>query len=90
VANVDLEHLEGYTGLRVLRLGNTKVTSGGMQFLKDMTGLEELDLGGTLVTDAGLEQLKGLKNLKRLNLSNTPLASGRGLAAAIPGLEVTN
>jgi Leucine rich repeat len=90
VADVDLEHLEGYTGLRVLRLGNTKVTSGGMQFLKDMTGLEELDLGGTLVTDAGLEQLKGLKGLKRLNLSNTPLASGRGLAAAIPGLEVTN
>jgi hypothetical protein len=89
-SDIDLEHLEGYTSLRVLRLGNTKVTSGGMQFLKGMTGLEELDLGGTLVTDAGLEELKGLKNLKKLNLSNTPLASGRGLAAAIPGLEVSN
>jgi hypothetical protein len=87
-ADIDLEHLEGYTGLRVLRLGNTKVTGGGMQFLKDLTGLEELDLSGTLVHDPGLEQLKGLKNLKRLILANAPLADGRGLAAAIPGLEI--
>src|SRR5262249_21965436 len=87
-ADIDLEHLEGWANLKVLRLGNHKVTSGGMQFLKDMKGLEELDLGGTLVHDGGLEQLKGLKNLKKLVLANAPLATGRNLEGAIPGLEI--
>ena len=88
VSNIDLDHIEGLTQLRELSLSFTKVSDGGMPSLKKLTNLETLDLSQTIVTDLGLENLKGLKKLKRLNLVDTPLARGRELQAAIPGLEV--
>jgi hypothetical protein len=86
--DMGLEWLEDVTSLTVLDLGHTKVTGGGMQHLRKMVNLEELNLNQTLVDDFRLtEALKGCKKLKRIFLDGT-LASGAGLQAAIPGLEV--
>jgi hypothetical protein len=59
-----------------------------MEHIGRITSLEELYLDQTNVTDRGLADLKGLKNLKKLNLSGAMLASGLGLQAALPGLEI--
>jgi hypothetical protein len=89
INNVGLEWLEDFKEIRVLKLGFcSHVTDGGMEFVGKLTSLEELYLDQTNVTDRGLSDLKGLKSLKKLSLSGAMLASGRGLQAAIPGLEI--
>jgi hypothetical protein len=89
INNVGLEWLEDFKEIRVLKLGFcSHVTDGGMEFVGKLTSLEELYLDQTNVTDRGLSDLKGLKSLKKLGLSGAMLASGRGLQAAIPGLEI--
>jgi hypothetical protein len=82
-----LQHMHGLTSLRVLRLGHTKVTRGGMGYLTPLVNLEDLDLTQALVTDDSLEELKVLTKLKKIHLDGT-LASGIGLKAHIPGLEI--
>jgi Leucine-rich repeat (LRR) protein len=88
VENWDLEHLKDLPELRVLHLGHClHITDGGMRYIGKLKNLEELYLDQTLVTDNGLEDLKGLTNLKKLGVSGT-FASGMGLQAAIPNLQV--
>ena len=67
----DLVALEGLERLRVLRLGETKVTDAGLAHLKALEGLRQLGLRATEVTDAGLVHLKGLTQLQMLNLQGT-------------------
>jgi hypothetical protein len=88
INNVGLEWLEDFKELRVLKMGFcSHVSDGGMEFIGKLTSLEELSLDQTIVTDLGLRDLTKLKNLKKISLSGA-LASGRGLQAAIPGLEI--
>jgi hypothetical protein len=89
-ADVHADYLPDLKNLRILRLGSTKLTDGGMEPIGTMKSLEDLDLSNTLVTDRGLDMLKGLTGLKKLSIANTPLASGLGLKAALPGLEITD
>ncbi len=72
VADADLVHLKGLTGLQALHLQYTQVTDAGLVHLKGLTGLELLRLyGSTQITDAGLVHLKGLTGLTHLSLSFT-------------------
>jgi hypothetical protein len=86
-SDVALEHLSELKTLKRLNLGHTNVTGGGMQFLAHMTEMEDLDLTQTLVDDHRLGQLEGLKKLKKIHLDGS-LASGLGLKAKIPDLEI--
>jgi hypothetical protein len=84
----DLDHLEGLASVTILRLGHTNMTDGGMRYIAQyLPNLEELDINQTLVTDNGLSDLKGLKKLRKLRVGGS-LATGRGLQAAIPNLEI--
>jgi hypothetical protein len=83
-----LEHLHDVTTLRSLNLSHTKVTKGGIQFLTKMVEMEDLDLTQALaVSDNELEQLKGMTKLKRIHLDGT-FATGLGLKARLPDLEI--
>jgi hypothetical protein len=88
MSDVLLEHLEDVTQISILNLGHcNKITSHGLEFLKNFKNLEELNLSQTLVMDDGLEHLKGCTKLKKIYLDGS-LASGLGLQAHIPGLQV--
>jgi hypothetical protein len=88
ISNPGLAWLEDLKELRVLRLNFcSHVHDGGMEYIAKLTNLEELYLDQTITTDRGLHELRGLKKLKKIGLSGT-LADGRGLQAAIPGLEI--
>ena len=90
VADADLVHLKGLTGLQALCVDNTPITDAGLVHLKGLTGLKGLDLKYTQVTDAGLAHLKGLTGLGGISLSNTQVtdAGVAELKAALPGLTV--
>jgi hypothetical protein len=89
INNPGLEWLEDLKELRVLNFSYcSHVSDGGMEHIGKITSLEELYLDQTNVTDRGLSELTGLKKLRKLGLSGAVLASGRGLQAAIPGLEI--
>jgi len=91
INNVGLEWLVDLKEIRILKLGHcSHVTDGGMPYVGQLTNMEELYLDQCNVTDRGLADLKGLKKLKKLGLSGSMLASGRGLQASIPGLEILN
>jgi Leucine-rich repeat (LRR) protein len=87
VENWDLECLKELHDLRVLNVSFSHITDGGMRYIGKIKSLEEVYLDQTLVTDNGLEDLRGLTNLKKLGVSGS-LASGLGLQAAIPNLQV--
>jgi hypothetical protein len=90
IHNHAMLHLKDLKELRYLDLSYTNVTDSGMEELAGLTNLEELFLVSMgALTDGGLSHLKGCTKLRKLHLENTPLASGRELEAAIPGLEVT-
>jgi hypothetical protein len=71
VTDAGIEHLKGWTQLKLLILSNTKVTDVGLEHLKGWTQLQVLDLSNTNVTDAGLEHFKGWTQLQELYLSST-------------------
>ncbi|MHC4199448.1 MAG: leucine-rich repeat domain-containing protein, partial [Planctomycetota bacterium] len=88
VADADLAHLKGLTGLQCLSLSNTQVTDAGLVHLKGLTGLVVLDLGNMQVTDAGLVHLKGLTGLVALDLGNTQVTdAGLVHLKSLTGLE---
>jgi len=89
IDNPGLEWIEDLKELQVLNCGYcSHISDGGMESIGKLTNLEELVLDQTQTTDLGLAKLKNLKKLKRLSLNGAMLASGLGLKAAIPGLEV--
>src|SRR5688572_29906550 len=86
-----LESLQGMTGLRRLRLGDTLITDASMRIVGQFANLEELDLHGTAITDAGIQQLKGLSHLKKLNLMGcTVTDASTNVLGRFHGLEELN
>ncbi|MHC4397246.1 MAG: leucine-rich repeat domain-containing protein [Planctomycetota bacterium] len=73
-----MPHLAGLTGLKVLGLGKTNVTSKGIRFIKEMKSLEHLSL--ERIGNAGLADVAGLKSLKRLCVWKENLVTNKGLA----------
>src|SRR4051812_25649791 len=75
VQDKGLDEFKGLTGLREMRLAQTKVKGPG---LAPFVNLEYLDLNYTPFDDKGIESLKGLKKLKYLSLRDT-LVTDAGL-----------
>lgn len=72
-----IRHLRG--SLKIILLGDTKVTDACAPDLLRMENLVSLNLARTAVTDATLDQLVGLKSLQALDVSNTAVTPA-GLA----------
>ncbi len=78
VTDAGMAHLNGLTGLEILRLGGTQVTDAGMVHLAGLKNLLRLELDDTQVTDAGLEHLAMLPKLCYLSYYSTKI-TGQGL-----------
>ncbi|MDB5338812.1 MAG: F-box/LRR-repeat protein 14 [Planctomycetaceae bacterium] len=66
IGDTELQRLHGLTGVRLVDLGDSRVTNGGMQHLQAMQQLEVLYLNHTEITQ--LDALKPLRALKYLKL----------------------
>lgn len=92
VGDAALPLIAGCTSLRVLRLGNNRITDAGLKTVPRLRNLEELDLGGNVgVTDAGLAALRSAKPLKRLILEGTrctPEAARRLKDKSLPSTTI--
>jgi uncharacterized membrane protein len=78
-ADKDLQLLEPLKKqLLWLKLGNTKISDGGMNAVSKLTSLTKLYLENTNITDKGMEQVKTLLQLQYLNLTGTK-TTGNGL-----------
>ena len=76
-------------GLKLLNLGDARVTNAGLKHLGGLKDLETLDLGWTMdVGDAGLPLLAKLPNLKMLGLGGTKVTdAGLPLLAGFKSLK---
>jgi hypothetical protein len=76
----ELSSLSSLTSLRVLYLGQTKVSDVGVQrFADELTSLQVLGLNFTKVTDAGMVHIAKIKSLLALNLSDNAQITDKGL-----------
>ena len=66
--------------LSELDLGNTQITSVGLQHISKASSLTKLSLANTAIDDSGLKHIEGLSNLMSLNLYNTKVTDA-GLAS---------
>lgn len=71
IQDAGLEFISGIQGLRVLDLGDTKVTDRALMTIARQETLEKIGLRLTGVTDAGMEDLRKLPHLKTLDLDGT-------------------
>src|SRR5262245_167719 len=62
-------------GLKMIDLGETKVTDAGLKELARLPNLESVYLDKTAVTDAGLKELAGLERLAWLDLADTKVTA---------------
>ena len=76
--------------LKVIRLGETRVTNTCIETLLKMPNLESVNLYGTKVTDDGVVRLSGLPQLKRLYLWRTGVSDGaiQSLQKNLPSCEI--
>lgn len=77
--NADLARLAASTGrlhgLKMIDLGETRVTDAGLKELARLPNLESVYLDRTAVTDDGLIHLAGLERLAWLDLSGTKVSA---------------
>ena len=66
-------HLQKFEHLRILGLGETKVTGAGLRHIDSLSHLLGLYLYGTKVGDAGFEDIRGLTGLGDLSLAETQI-----------------
>jgi Leucine-rich repeat (LRR) protein len=71
-------HLSGLTGLKVLSLRRTSITSTGLRFIANFKSLERLSLPER-ITDSGLATVTELRSLKGLYFRGSPVTNA-GLA----------
>jgi len=90
VPDTGAAYLESFPGLRILRLGWTRITDRSLSSLGRLTKLQELDLEANRITDAGLKQLVGLSELRELNVGMTQVtqAGCAALQLALPDCEI--
>jgi internalin A len=69
LSDSDMESLNGFTRLRILKLGTAvKITGSGLAFLKASRKLETLELNANRLNDEHLDNLKQWPNLSTLTL----------------------
>ncbi len=66
ISDKSLALLTGATGLKNLRVSETKITDAGIDSIVKMASLESLNVYATEITDAGLQKIATLKGLKKL------------------------
>lgn len=71
--DVDFAQIRGFTHVKLLTLGDARITDDGLANLERLTELRYLSLDGTQISDAGLAHLEQLTKLRHLNLSNTQI-----------------
>ena len=74
MTDAGLEHLQGFTELQVLYLGDINVTDAGLERLKGLSNLKELLLGDTKVTDDCVKSLQ--QALPKCNIVRERLRPG--------------
>jgi internalin A len=75
-------------GVKMIDLGETKVTDAGLKELARLPNLESVYLDKTAVTDAGLKELAGLQRLAWLDLADTKVtARGADTLAGMKSLQ---
>jgi hypothetical protein len=79
VNDATVRHIAALSDLKVVWLGNSRVTDDGLVHLRGLTNLEQLWLGNTQITDAGVVHLQGLRSVHDLSIANTRI-SDTGLA----------
>jgi mono/diheme cytochrome c family protein len=90
VTDGGLQPLATATGLKKLRLDNTKVGNAGVALLAGLPALESLNLFGTAIDDQAIDSLVKMRALKKLYIGNTKFTKD-GLAklrAELPGCEI--
>ena len=74
VDDATLERIKEFPTIRILRIGQTRVTDAGLEHaIGNLTQLDQLDLSNTKVTDAGLKRLASLTELTQLELRKTKI-----------------
>jgi len=82
-----MPHISHLTGLRVLNLGRTNITSKGIRFIKNMKSLECL-YASEKIANGGLGYISRLPSLKRLYIKKSSLTnSGLRHLSNLPTLE---
>lgn len=69
--------------MRILKLGDTKISDKALDHIKGFENLERLELWGTSVSERGLNNLKSLKKLQHLSLDYNSI-SDEGLKHLAP------
>lgn len=76
IADGDLREVATWNRLRVLRLGQTKITDVGLEHLRNLRSVEELDLYyAEYITEDGMAHLREWAALKKLSLRGTRVTS---------------
>ncbi|MFM7180379.1 MAG: c-type cytochrome domain-containing protein [Verrucomicrobiales bacterium] len=90
VTDAGLQPLAAATGLKKLRLDNTKVGNAGIALLANLPAVESLNLFGSAVDDQAIESLVKMRGLKKLYIGNTKFTKPGldKLRADLPGCEV--
>jgi len=69
-----MPHIAHLRGLKILKLGNTNISAGGLKLLGNLSSLEQLSFSKGL-TDAGLAEVARLPSLKALYLKEHRLTN---------------
>lgn len=69
-----MEHISHLTGLKELRIKNTRITSRGLFKIRNLQQLERLWLGEG-ITNTGMRVVGSLKSLKYLYLTKSPITN---------------
>ena len=82
-----MEHIVNLTGLRVLNLGKTKISSRAMRFIRALPNLERLTVSPH-INDAGLAEVCQLKSLRAVYFKGSKVTNnGLAYLANLPHLE---
>jgi hypothetical protein len=83
--------MQGFKSLRVLNIGQTRITDAGLEQLAGLTKIEMLDLTDSAISDVGLVYLCGLNRLRDLRLPGckTTIEGREALQTVLPRCEIT-
>ena len=91
LSDLGIEHLQGLTNLKDLKIWGPQITNIGVAHLRGLSSLRVLALQDCNVDDAGLEPLAGLTNLEDLTLFRTFVGNdGMQLVGTLPKLRRLN
>ncbi len=86
--DANLVHIARLTHLKLLYLGEGRITDQGLKHLENLTDLRLLIVSGSPISGDGLEHLRRLRKLKHLDLGRTEVTDSRLIGLRnLAGLE---